>query len=56
MAGTASWRNRFLHAYIVKPHKESNERGMENNAVSITNIDYEQFNEIYRQWLNVMNC
>ena len=38
MAGTASWRNRFLHAYIVKPHKESNERGMENNAVLITNI------------------
>jgi len=37
-AGTASWRIRFLHAYIVQPHKESNERGMENNAVSLTKI------------------
>ena len=37
MAGKASWRIRFLHAYIVQPHKQSNERGME-NAVSVTKI------------------
>jgi len=37
MAGTVSWRIRFLHAYIVQPHKQSNERGME-NAVSVTKI------------------
>jgi len=38
MAGSASWRIRFFHAYTVQPHKESNERGMENNAASITKI------------------
>jgi hypothetical protein len=27
-----------LYVYTVQPHKESNERGMENNAVSITKI------------------